>query len=240
MIDITTLSKDDLYECIQLIKHIPSIGIDGTRLFFYLKKSQNKKHIAYDIQRIQKILDIPQHLKISTIIFNWLLNDIILKYDTHNWKPYLRLYTDRGSMFCYHNLIYKTNNYNNISNLNDYNDYILNHINHSSHYDGYCICYPERDNGRTFNLIEGLVSDTRQIMVEEPIEEYLDKIDSNIDDLIRWEIPFRDGIQYTHYPISWLLDNLETVFRGNVNNIKLDSIIKKVKYEIERCKQIQI
>jgi hypothetical protein len=242
LMNITTLSKDELYDCVQLIKHLPELlGINCTQLCYYLKKSQNKKHNAYDILNIQKILKIPPYLTISLKIFTWLLNEVILKYEANNWKPYLQLYTDRGGKFCYHNLIYKNNNC--LSDLDDYNNYILDHINHSSHHDGYCICEKFDDNCKAFDLIEGLVSDTRQISLDcalssssSSIDEYLDNCESHIDDLISWKIPFRDGIQYTHYPISWLLDNFETLFRGNVDDIKLNGIINKTKSEMEKSK----
>lgn len=160
-----------------------------------------------------------------------------------------------GYDFCYHNIVFQTHKYCEIQNLSDYNDYILKHIAPKSHYHGVCICpsqYEKEEGCHSCDLIESLVSDSREISMDSAIQyqysgsgfkninEYFDNIESDIDDLINWKIPFRDNNIDTYYPISWLMINLEEVYRGKVDNIQLDNVIQKVKYQMELCSQLMI
>lgn len=221
---VTDMCKDILYDSVQLIKHIHGLEVNNNRFYFRLNRGQRVKDIKSAQLSVREILTIPQHLKIPRIMFEWLYAHV-LRYDRDNWKAYMQLYTSRGNALCYHYLVYKKCN-----NIPDYNDYILQHIIDKTT----CICTDT--DIRPFDLIEMLVSDSRRISFEAVLNEaaeqrtiaqVLDDLESDIDDLIDWKIPFRDSIN-THYPIRWLLENLESEFRGHVSDTKLDNIINKV------------
>jgi hypothetical protein len=227
---VADMCKDILYDSVQLVKHVHGLEINNNRFYFRLNRGQRVKDIKSAQLSVREILAIPQHLRIPRIMFEWLY-DHVLRYDRDNWKAYMQLYTSRGNALCYHYLVYKK--CNNVTNLPDYNDYILHHISNKAT----CIC-SDADNSRPFDLIEMLVSDSRRILFEavegehqSTIAQVLDDLESDIDDLIDWKIPFRDNTD-THYPISWLLENLESEFRGHVSDTKLDNIINKVQNQM--------
>lgn len=244
-----SLSKDEVYNYVQMMKHMDNLKIQNNCMNFDISKKSKKNQLI----SIRKFLQLPENVHMTPYIFLWFF-EFVEKYDTNNWKAYFELFTSRGGKLCYHYLL--SPHWCNVSSplyeyKNEYNKYILNHIDKDSFNNGRCVCQSETDTGIPYDLMEGFMIDVFKdnyahvnYTGDDTIIEEGQKIIKGLvilydvfNQYIEWGIPVKTNKENSYYPIDQF-DNYYKDYIDNLMNDKSTPIYYKaiIKEKLDKIK----
>lgn len=241
---MNSVSSRDLLSCDKekidiFSKYFERMIIGSTFVFLDIEKLSDKNKLKY----VRSIFDMPKDIELcDSIAYVWI--NVVFEYDIENIISYVKFFKEMGCKFCWHHLQKKFMKiFENEELRLCYNEEIFKDL-HSTIYSRKhnfgCVCGSGKI--KYYGLLETLVINSRGINIDSFIscggityEEHLSYIDSQINDLILWKVPFVDDDE-SYYPISDFDEILRDAYKSKNLDDKVEQIIDRVKRQIELWK----